>query len=206
MKILEVLDLPLSGAKLINYARFSDERGYFTEIYRQSDFTNLLPALNLSDFEFVQANESCSLKKVLRGLHFQYDPPQGKLIRLLRGQAVDVALDVRLSSPTFGQVIMIEMKCDMAFGQWIWLPAGLAHGNFYLSDSAIEYFCTAPYNPKGEVGISPLDTSLDFSLSPEYLVRSFKELLAQGPILSERDSQGLTLEQWRKDPRASLIK
>ncbi|MDR1487271.1 MAG: dTDP-4-dehydrorhamnose 3,5-epimerase [Deltaproteobacteria bacterium] len=206
MKILETIDLPLKGAKLINYARFADERGYFSEIYRKSDFQDLAARLGLESFDFQQANESRSKKNVVRGLHFQYRPPQGKLIRLLYGQAVDMALDVRVESPSFGKAIMVEMKCDLSYGQWIWLPAGLAHGNFYLSDSAIEYFCTASYSPDGELGISPTDPDLDFSLCSEALVGSYKRVLRNDLILSERDRQGMTLDSWRSDPRAKSVK
>jgi dTDP-4-dehydrorhamnose 3,5-epimerase len=207
VKIIEVKDLPLAGAKLVLFGRFHDNRGYFTEIYRKDDFQELAKALGLASFEFQQANESRSVAGVIRGLHFQYDPPMGKLIRLIYGHGVDMALDVRPQSQTFAKMIMVDMVFEPSstIGQWIWLPPGLAHGNFYLADSAIEYFCDAPYNPVGEVGISPLDPTLDLSLCPSDLVRHYRDLLAQGPILSEKDSKGLTLASWRTDARTARV-
>ncbi|MDR1109473.1 MAG: dTDP-4-dehydrorhamnose 3,5-epimerase family protein [Deltaproteobacteria bacterium] len=207
MKILEVRDLPLAGAKLVVFGRFHDERGYFAETYRKSDFVSLAGALGLASLAIEQANESRSLAGVIRGLHFQYDPPMGKLIRLVYGHGVDMALDVRPKSPTFGRLIMVEMSFEPLSGaaQWIWLPPGLAHGNFYLADSAIEYFCTAPYNPAGEVGINPLDPGLDLGLCPPSLAGSFRDLLARGPILSPKDTQGLDFADWRADARANLL-
>jgi dTDP-4-dehydrorhamnose 3,5-epimerase len=106
VKIIEVKDLPLAGAKLVLYARFNDNRGYFTEIYKKTDFLELAKMIDLEDFNLSQANESQSAAGVIRGLHFQYDPPQGKLIRLLYGHGIDMALDVRPKSPTFGKVII----------------------------------------------------------------------------------------------------
>ncbi|MDR3134568.1 MAG: dTDP-4-dehydrorhamnose 3,5-epimerase family protein [Deltaproteobacteria bacterium] len=207
MKIVEVKDLPLAGAKLVFFARIKDNRGYFTEIYRKSDFLDLAKSLDLEDFDFQQANESRSSAGVIRGFHFQYDPPLGKLIRLLYGRGVDMALDVRPNSLTFGQVIMVDMvvEPDSATGQWIWLPPGLAHGNFYLADSAIEYFCNAPYNPDGEVGISPVDPDLDLSLCQGGLRKAFQDLLAKGPILSDKDKNGLSLRSWLADSRRHKV-
>jgi dTDP-4-dehydrorhamnose 3,5-epimerase len=207
VNILRVQDLPLIGAKLIFYNRFTDHRGYFSEVYRKSDFKELAKTLGLGDFDFQQANESSSFLGVIRGFHFQYDPPQGKLIRLLYGHGIDMALDVRPHSPTKGQVIMVDMtdRPDGHEAKWIWLPPGLAHGNFYLANSAIEYFCNAPYNPSGEVGINPLDPSLDFSLCPADLVNSYRELLKIGPILSDKDKNSMNLSDWWADERVRLL-
>ncbi|MDR2367186.1 MAG: dTDP-4-dehydrorhamnose 3,5-epimerase family protein [Deltaproteobacteria bacterium] len=207
MNITEIRDLPIAGAKLIFFSRYQDNRGYFTETYRKTDFLALARALGLDGFDFQQANESRSVAGVIRGLHFQHDPPMGKLIRLLYGSGVDMALDVRPSSATRGKAIMVDMAVDPSSpeGHWIWLPPGLAHGNFYLAPSAIEYFCNAPYNPAGEVGISPLDPDLDLSLCPEGLRRAYRDLLAEGPILSDKDKKGLSLRDWWADPRAGRL-
>jgi dTDP-4-dehydrorhamnose 3,5-epimerase len=207
VKITEVKDLPLAGAKLVLFSRFHDKRGYFTETYRKTDFLELAKILGLDDFDFQQANESRSVAGVIRGLHFQYQPPLGKLIRLIYGHGVDMALDVRPLSPTFGRMIMVDMTFEpqSEVGQWIWLPPGLAHGNFYLADSAIEYFCNAPYNPSGEVGINPLDPDLDLSLCPEGLKSAFKNLLAKGPILSQKDTSSLSLKSWQSDSRSKSL-
>ncbi|MDR2443192.1 MAG: dTDP-4-dehydrorhamnose 3,5-epimerase family protein [Deltaproteobacteria bacterium] len=207
MKILEIIDLPLKGAKIIEFARFTDNRGYFSEVFQKEDFKGLASELGLEGLEFVQVNESRSRAKVIRGLHFQYEPPIGKMVRLLYGQAVDMALDVRSGSPTFGQMILVDMASgpSQSTGRWIWLPPGLAHGNFYLADSAIEYFCTALYNPKGEVGISPMDGEIDLSLCSESLKQTYLDFLKEPYIISERDKEGLTLAKWRLDDRASLV-
>ncbi|MDR0621921.1 MAG: dTDP-4-dehydrorhamnose 3,5-epimerase [Deltaproteobacteria bacterium] len=207
MKITDVKELPLAGAKLINFARFHDNRGYFTETYRKADFLELAEALGVEALDFQQANESRSLARVIRGFHFQYDPPLGKLVRLLYGHGVDMALDVRPTSPTRGKTIMVDMVVEHSspVGQWIWLPPGLAHGNFYLADSAIEYFCDAPYNPAGEVCVSPLDPTLDLSLCPDRLKNAYLDLLAQGPILSPKDQAGLSLTEWWADERAARL-
>jgi dTDP-4-dehydrorhamnose 3,5-epimerase len=207
VKIIRVEVLPLIGAKLIFYNRFPDHRGYFSEVYRKSDFKELAKSLDLDDFDFQQANESCSLAGVIRGLHFQYEPPQGKLIRLLYGKGIDLALDVRPNSPTKGKLIMVDMvdRPDSPEAKWIWLPPGLAHGNFYLAHSAIEYFCNAPYNPAGEVGLNPLDPALDLSLCPKDLANSYRELIKKGPILSDKDKMAMNLEDWWRDPRVTLV-
>jgi dTDP-4-dehydrorhamnose 3,5-epimerase len=208
LKILSLKDLPLAGAKLIEYARFIDSRGYFTEVWRREDFAALAEALGFGGLEFVQVNESRSAPSVMRGLHFQVDPPLGKLIRVLYGRTVDMALDVRAGSATFGRVMLVELSLDPEAdkAQWLWLPPGLAHGNFYLETSAIEYFCDAVYNPAGEVGISPLDPDLDFGGCPPRLVEAYKRLAAEGPILSPRDRGGLSLAEWRRDPRSLLVR
>jgi dTDP-4-dehydrorhamnose 3,5-epimerase len=207
VQIEEVRDLPLAGAKLVVYRRFLDDRGYFTETYRRTDFDKLAPVLGLKSFEPAQINESRSAAGVVRGLHFQYDPPQGKLVRLLYGRGADLSLDVRRGSPTYGGMLMVDMTLDpkSGLGQWIWLPPGLAHGNFYLEDSAIEYICDAPYNPAGEAGLNPLDPGFDLGLCREDLRESFLKLAARGPIVSPRDLQGLSWADWQKDPRAPLI-
>jgi dTDP-4-dehydrorhamnose 3,5-epimerase len=207
VNIIEVRDLPLLGSKLVLFKRFLDNRGYFTEIYRRTDFVELAKAMGLDGLELIQANESRSLAGVIRGLHFQYDPPQGKLIRLLYGQGVDLSLDVRPNSPTYGKMIMVNMEIDLQsdMGQWIWLPPGLAHGNFYLEDSAIEYFCNSPYNPKGEVGLNPLDNNYDLSLCDPSLRQKFTDLIKRGPIISERDAKGLAWADWKRAPRSQTI-
>jgi dTDP-4-dehydrorhamnose 3,5-epimerase len=207
LKILEVKDLPLAGAKLVEYARFGDRRGYFAEVWRRDDFAALAPELGRESLEFVQINESRSAATVMRGLHLQYDPPMGKLLRILYGRTLDMALDLRRNSSTFGKMMLVELGLDPANdrGQWLWLPPGLAHGNLYLVDSAIEYFCDAPYNPAGEIGINPLDGDLDLSGCPEPLLSEYRRVVALGPILSDRDRAGLPLAQWLSDPRSLLI-
>jgi dTDP-4-dehydrorhamnose 3,5-epimerase len=122
MKIISVSDLPLPGVKVIRFARFLDQRGYFTEPFRRSDFDSRPGLGDLSGATFVQANESHSRPNVVRGLHFQWDPFMGKLVRTLAGHMVDVVLDLRKGSPTLGNAVMHDMPADTQadWGEWIW--------------------------------------------------------------------------------------
>ena len=205
MKIVKTEALPIPEAALVTYARALDGRGHFAEVFRRAQAQDAGPAPPWGDLSIAQVNESRSGPGVIRGLHFQLSPPQGKLIRILWGRTVDLALDVREGSPAFGKLFMAELlaRPQEPFGELLWLPPGVAHGNFYLHESAIEYFCDAPWNPDGEAAISPLDPGIDLSLSPPALVREYWELVAKGPVMSERDRAAMTLAQWRQDPRAA---
>jgi dTDP-4-dehydrorhamnose 3,5-epimerase len=207
LKILELKALPLSGAFLIVFARFHDKRGYFTEVFRQDEFDALAPQLGLKELKVQQTNESRSHKGVVRGLHLQFEPAMGKLVRLLYGRAVDMALDVRKGSKSFGKLILVELRSDFEAesDRWIWLPPGLAHGTFYLEESAIEYHCTAQYNPKGEVGLDLFDPQYDLSLCSEELTDSYLAFIKNNPIISEKDAQALTLAGWQADPRSGAV-
>ena len=126
MKILDVKSLAIEDVKVIRYARFCDHRGYFTEHYRQTDFTQHPEMAFMKNVAFVQCNESFSHKGTIRGLHFQWNPHMGKLVRPLFGHLVDLALDIRKESPTFGKIIAYDMpvKRDDEYAEWIWLPPG----------------------------------------------------------------------------------
>jgi dTDP-4-dehydrorhamnose 3,5-epimerase len=208
LRIEAIKELPLAGAKLVEYARFHDRRGYFAEVWHRGDFDAVARAIGRESLDFVQINESRSLASVMRGLHFQIDPPMGKLVRVLYGRTLDIALDMRAGSPTFGRMMLVElaMEAESGLGRWLWLPPGLAHGNLYLEDSAIEYFCDACYNPAGEVGVNPLDPELDPGDCPDALRAAYEGAVAAGPILSDRDRAGLSLADWRRDPRAALVR
>jgi dTDP-4-dehydrorhamnose 3,5-epimerase len=209
VQILEVISLPLPGVKVIRYRRHRDERGYFSESYRESDFRKLGEGpLKGENLNFLQANESRSAAKVIRGLHFQWDPPMGKLVRTLYGRMVDLVLDLRLNSPTLGKIIAYDMPFDPEsdWGEWIWVPPGLAHGNYFTVDSAIEYFCAAEYNPAAEAGISPLAPDLDWSEADPRLRDEFAGLLREGPILSPKDRAGLSRAEWLSSPRAQVFR
>src|SRR5262249_9498649 len=123
---------------------FEDARGFFTEVYRDDQFRDLgLPE------RFVQLNHSRSGKGVLRGLHFQWEPPMGKLMRVTQGAAFLVAVDIRKGSPTLGKWAGIELSAKTK--QQLWAPAGFARGFCVLSEFAeIEYLCTGTYNSKCE--------------------------------------------------------
>ena len=207
MKILSVTPLAVPDVLTVRFAGFSDSRGFFTEPYRAGDF-DAAPGLEpLRGLRFVQVNESFSKKGVVRGLHFQWDPPQGKLVRTLRGRMIDVAVDVRKGSPTLGKAVARDMprREGDPEGEWIWLPPGFAHGVFFLEDTTIEYLCTAAWNPAGEGGITPLTDGLDWSLCDPAAARAVKDLLASGPELSDKDRAAPALSAWLSGPRSGAF-
>jgi len=204
MKILDVEQLQIPEIKVIRFARFRDERGYFTEHFRHSDFrTNPLTPF-MEGIEFVQSNESFSKAGVVRGLHFQWNPYMGKLVRTLQGHMVDVVLDIRRGSPTFGKAIAYDMPSDMSkdFNEWIWIPPGFAHGNTFLADTSIEYFCSGEYSPGNEAGISPLAEDIDWSLCDRDLRKTFQEIASSTPLITDKDRDGLSVSAWERDERS----
>jgi len=204
MKILEVASLALPDVHVVRFARFGDARGYFTEVFRQDDFDRHPDLPFLHGVRFVQVNESYSRAGVVRGLHFQWDPYVGKLIRTVAGRMVDLVLDIRQGSPTFGKIIAHDIPSprEQPHAEWIWVPPGFAHGNFFTESTQIEYFCTGSYNPQCEAGISPLSGDLDWSLCDPGLKGLFDRILADSPLLSDKDRQGLSVTAWARDPRA----
>jgi dTDP-4-dehydrorhamnose 3,5-epimerase len=204
MKILQISSLAIPDVKVIRFARFADHRGYFAEHFRKSDFAKLDFQLGI---EFSQCNESYSKARTIRGLHFQWNPFMGKLIRTLSGRMVDLVLDIRKGSSTFGNIIAYDMPADLAaeFAEWIWVPPGFAHGNYFDRESRIEYFCSGEYNPDCEAGISPLAQDLDWSICDPSLKRGFDAIVAEGPLLSEKDRNGHTLTSWTRVPNSNLF-
>ncbi|MDR1040802.1 MAG: dTDP-4-dehydrorhamnose 3,5-epimerase family protein [Deltaproteobacteria bacterium] len=198
MKILSVKPLAIPDVKVIRAARFRDGRGYFTEHFRASDLDALAPGLGVTEFRILQANESRSAKGVIRGLHFQWSPYMGKLVRPLSGRLVDMALDIRRASPTLGRIVLYDMPFDPEadWFEWIWVPPGFAHGTMFPEESAIEYLCTGEWSPGNEAGVSPLAPDLDWSLCDKGLRGAFEGLLSEGIALSEKDLRGLTLAGW----------
>lgn len=163
---------------------FEDERGFFTEVFRADQFAELdLPAT------YVQENHSGSVKGVLRGLHFQWDPPMSKLMRVTWGTAYLIAVDIRKGSPTLGQ--WFGMECTAREGIQIWAPPGFARGFCVLSDWAeIQYMCTGIYNSAGESEILWNDPAIGI------------EWPVSDPILSEKDRTAQTLQQWLARPES----
>lgn len=204
MKILSVTPLALPDVKVIRFARFVDHRGYFTEPFRRSDFDRHADLAFLRNVALPQMNESYSRAGVLRGLHFQWSPPQGKLLRTQVGRMVDIFVDIRHGSPSFGQAAMHDMPASNGddFSEWIWVPPGFAHGNFFTVESRIEYLCSGEYNPETEGGISPLAPDIDWSLTDKTLKLEFDRLVADGPIMSDKDRQGPSLSAWQVDHRS----
>ena len=164
---------------------FQDERGFFTEAYRKDKFS----AFGL-DVEFVQDNHSGSVKNVVRGLHFQWEPPMGKLMRVTQGAAFLVAVDVRTGSPTFGKHIAVEASVENR--KMVYAPAGFARGFCVLSDAAeIQYKCTGVYtSTKAESGILWNDPAIGI------------EWPIKDPILSKKDEVAQTLHDWSQQPAA----
>lgn len=204
MKILETKDLAIPEIKVISYQRFVDERGYFTETYRKSDFekVDFFKGLN-----FTQTNESFSKKGVIRGLHFQWNPYMSKLVRVINGRIIDVALDIRKGSPTFGKIVGYELSSQNGkdFAEWIWVPAGFAHGIFFLEEGQIEYFCTGEYSQGCEAGISPLAPDIDWSLFDPNLKTKVDEIL-QNSLLTDKDKKGFSLADWSKNSNSENFK
>jgi dTDP-4-dehydrorhamnose 3,5-epimerase len=200
MKILNVKSLAIPDIKVIRFGRFADHRGFFTEHFRKSDLANLD---FIKDVTFLQCNESYSKPGTIRGLHFQWNPYMGKLVRTMSGYMTDLVLDIRKGASTFGKIIGYDMPADLTadFGEWIWIPPGFAHGNFYRQSSHIEYFCSGEYSPGCEAGISPLAADIDWSLFDPELKREFDAIIASGTLLmTDKDKNGHSLESWKRSP------
>jgi dTDP-4-dehydrorhamnose 3,5-epimerase len=164
-----------------------DDRGFFMETYRADNFRDFgLPT------EWVQDNHSRSAKGVLRGLHFQWAPPMGKLMRVTHGTAYLVAVDIRKGSPTLGQWFGTEVSSDNK--KQVWAPYGFARGFCALTDGCeVQYKCTGIYSSKGESGIYYQDPALGI----DWPLRDVQ--------VSEKDSKAQTLAQWLASPLADNI-
>lgn len=168
---------------------FPDERGWFTEVLETAAFGALGLGLPTS---FAQVNQSRSARGVVRGLHFQWDPPQGKLMRVVAGRAFMVAVDIRPGSPTLGRHVALEASSDEPV--LFWAPASFARGFAALSDVAeIEYFCTASYNAACESGIRWDDPAIGIAWPVE------------GPRLSPKDAAAGTLADWVARPESAAF-
>jgi dTDP-4-dehydrorhamnose 3,5-epimerase len=177
---IHIESVHLGAVKVIAHEFFKDDRGFFIEEFRADRFAQLgLPQ------NFVQENHSGSVKNVLRGLHFQWQPPMGKMMRVLRGRAFLVAVDIRWNSPTLGKWFGMEVSDEDR--KQIWAPAGFARGFCVLSDYAeIQYLCTGIYNPAGESGIRWNDPGIGIAWP------------VSNPILSQKDQSAQTLAAWLK--------
>ena len=203
MQILKIKELAIPEIKVVKFKRFTDHRGYFTETFRRSDFFKEVFKKKLAP-EFVQANESWSRSSTFRGLHMQWNPHMGKLVRCVVGHLIDYVLDIRLESPTFGKIIGYDMPVSINndYSEWIWVPPGFAHGTLLIEDSLIEYFCTGEYSQNHEAGISPLDNDLDWSLCNNDLTMKFKAAVWNSSFLTDKDRENPSLAAWKKGPNA----
>ncbi len=199
MKIEGIKSLAIPEVKVVKAARFCDHRGYFTETYRKSDFKKISD--EIGDWEIMQGNESFSKKNTIRGLHFQWDPFMGKLVRTIQGYMIDLILDIRKGSPTFGKIIAYNMPNEPENDnyEWIWVPIGFAHGNMFLKETTIEYFCSGEYGPGCEAGISPFSTDIDWSICDESIRDKFMNLKSSGTVLiTDKDKDGYSIKEWSK--------
>ena len=205
MKIIDVKRLALPEVKVISFQRFKDERGYFTEIYRKDHFDEHPDLQEFKNKNFVQYNESYSKINTIRGMHFQWNPKMGKLVRTIMGHMVDIVMDIRKGSPTFGKMIAYDMQFDLDsdFGEFIWVPEGFAHGNFYLEDTKINYFCTSGWNPVCEGSISPIAPDIDWSMCDKKLKSKFDNIVNGLHLISDKDRDGFTLAQWTENPNSN---
>ncbi|MBN3117026.1 dTDP-4-dehydrorhamnose 3,5-epimerase [Pectobacterium brasiliense] len=170
---MQVIDTAIYGAKIIQPKVFGDARGFFLETFEKRRYQEMLDI----DVDFVQDNHSRSSKGVLRGLHFQKTKPQGKLVRVVRGEVFDVAVDIRQDSPSYGEWCGVTLSEENK--TQFWLPPGLAHGFVVLSDTAdFEYKCTDYYDPSDEGCLlwNDPDVGIEWPIAD--------------PLLSEKDKLG----------------
>jgi dTDP-4-dehydrorhamnose 3,5-epimerase len=181
---------PLKDVVVLHTQAFGDERGFFMEVFRADQFREMgLP------WEFPQDNHSRSAKGVLRGLHFQWDPPMGKLMRVTSGAAFLVAVDIRKGSPTLGRWFGLEVSAENK--KQVWAPYGFARGFCALTDGCeVQYKCTGVYNPKAESGIHFADPQIGIQWPIDPRQAS----------TSEKDGKAQSLAQWLASPLSDNIK
>ena len=190
---MEVIKTAIEGVYIIEPKVFGDARGYFFESFSEREFKE-----KVGDIHFVQDNESMSKYGVMRGLHFQRPPyAQSKLVRCVKGKVIDVAVDIRKGSPTYGQHVAALLTEENH--RQFFIPQGFAHGFAVLSESAVfQYKCDNFYHPEADGGISILDESLgiDWGLAMEEALLSEKD--TKHPKLVEFDSPFV----WNQEPGA----
>ncbi|HMP92980.1 MAG TPA: dTDP-4-dehydrorhamnose 3,5-epimerase [Phnomibacter sp.] len=179
---MKVIETPLKDCYIIENTLFGDSRGYFFESFNQQRFA----ALTGWQGSFVQDNQSHSSYGVVRGLHFQQGQwAQAKLVRVLHGRVLDVAVDIRPDSPSFGQSFAIELADDNRYQ--LFIPRGFAHGFSVLSPSATFFYkCDNQYNKASEAGFHPYDPTLNINW----------QIPRHQALLSEKDQQAMSWLQW----------
>ncbi|MEI7974001.1 MAG: dTDP-4-dehydrorhamnose 3,5-epimerase [Bdellovibrio sp.] len=178
---------PSSEVKTLKPQIYKDHRGFFTELMSPRFLSMELPGVH-----FVQDNLSVSQPRVLRGLHFQSDPAQGKLVTCLSGRIFDVAIDVRKGSPSFGKCHSVELSGDEI--QWFWVPPGFAHGFCVLGEepAKVLYKVTGSFNPRGDSGILWNDADLQIPWPVSH------------PVLSEKDQKLSSFRSYEEAPVFSM--
>ncbi|CAH6857224.1 dTDP-4-dehydrorhamnose 3,5-epimerase [Vibrio chagasii] len=176
---MKVIDTRIPDVKIIEPSVFGDERGFFMETWNQKLFEELVTG---KPTQFVQDNHSKSKKGILRGLHYQTENTQGKLVRVVSGEVFDVAVDIRRGSPTFGQWVGEYLSAENK--RQLWVPEGFAHGFYVMSDDTeFVYKCTDYYNPNAEQSILWNDATLQV----EWPLNGW-------PVLSKKDELGIHLQ------------
>lgn len=173
---MKVINTQIPEVKIIEPAIFGDERGFFMETWQKKKFEELVTG---KETNFVQDNHSKSKKGILRGLHYQSENTQGKLVRVVSGEVFDVAVDVRENSPTYGCWVGAYLSAENK--HQLWVPEGFAHGFYVTSEEAeFVYKCTDYYNPNAEHSLlwNDSDIGIQWPLDGE-------------PLLSEKDMQGI---------------
>ncbi len=180
---MKITDLPLSGLKLVELKLFADTRGFFVEKYR----SNTLAAHGLPAF-FPQDNHSRSIPHVIRGLHFQPTPPQGKLVAVVSGSIFDVAVDIRADSPTFGQHYSVDLSAEN--GKLLWIPPGFAHGFCVTSATPADVFYKVDnyYEATQQCGIRWNDPELNIPWP------------IKDALVSPKDAEMQSFAEYRKNP------
>ena len=185
---MDVIKTSINGVLIIEPRVFEDARGYFFESFSQREFDEKVAPILGHTVTFVQDNESKSSYGVMRGLHFQRPPfTQSKLVRCVKGSVLDVAVDIRKSSPTYGQHVGVELTEDNH--RLFFIPKGFAHGYAVLSETAVfQYKCDEFYHPEADGGISILDDSLgiDWRIPTAQAILSEKD--TKHPLLQDFNS------------------
>ena len=174
---MNIIETTIPDVKILEPKVFGDERGFFMETFKKDWFKE-----HCADIEFVQDNHSKSSQGILRGLHYQLEQTQGKLVRVTSGEVYDVAVDMRANSPTFGKWVGVTLSASNK--RQLWVPAGFAHGFYVTSESAeFVYKCTDYYHPESEISIRFDDPQLAIDWP-----------LVEGnqPALSAKDQEGLS--------------
>ena len=179
---MKIIDTPIKEVKIIEPDVFGDHRGYFFESWNSSKYAEV--GINCN---WVQDNESCSTRGVLRGLHYQAAPyTQAKLVRVIYGRVLDVSLDIRRGSPTFGQHVAVELSGENK--RQLYVPRGFAHGFAVLSDTAIfAYKCDNIYMPASERGIAYNDPALNINWQIDLSEAQLSGKDIKNPLFSEAE-------------------
>lgn len=180
---MNYIETEIPGVWIIEPNVFNDARGYFMEAFKQAEFEQVIGKVN-----FIQDNESCSSKGVLRGLHYQLAPySQSKLVRVIKGRVLDVAVDLRAGSPTFGKYLAVELSGENK--RQFFIPQGFAHGFHVLSDEAVfTYKVDNPYTPTHERGIRFNDPEIGIDWGIEDInAVNLSEKDTKAPLLKEAE-------------------